>query len=120
MTSKLQQDLQEAESSNVASNAKLVVANELLDVANQNLKDNKRTISATSASFDEMKSQSDNLKDIVQSEISKLDDKIMRTESMLEGSNGDLQKCSRTMNKSLLRLLSYLIYPTKQHPSKVI
>ena len=50
--SKLEQDLTEAESSNAVLDAKLTAANESLDVAKQNLEDNKKTISTTSAYFD--------------------------------------------------------------------
>ena len=40
----------------------------------------------------QMMIQSNELKEIVQSNMLKLDDKILRTESMLEESNGDLKK----------------------------
>jgi len=80
----LQQDLTESQSSNAILNTRLEAANESLAVAKKQFDDNQKTLLATTASFDELRSQSDNLKDIVQCGISKLDDGNARTTSMLE------------------------------------
>ena len=56
------------------------------------MEDNKKIIVTTFASFGKIKMQLNDLKDIIQSSMSKLDDKILQTESMLEESNGEFKK----------------------------
>ena len=79
VVAKLQQDLSVVSSTNAVLDTKLAAANEALDVAKRNSEDGlKQSIAATSASFDEIKSQSDALKDIVCTGITKLDANITR------------------------------------------
>ena len=88
---KLQQDLAEARSSNSVLNTKIESSNRALNVANQALQDSKQNFAATKASFDEITSRSDNLKDLVQTGLSRLDDKFVATGAVLQESNGHLK-----------------------------
>lgn len=79
IVSQLRQDLTEA-------NGKLAAANESLDTAKQSLEESKRTIGASLSTFSsDVKGQSENLKDLIKSEVSKLDERFAVT-------NCDLQR----------------------------
>ena len=109
ITSKLQQELSQASVSNAVLNAKLVAANESLDAGRkQNAKESKEFITDKQASYDKIKSQSDILKDIVQSGISStLDGKLSQTQVSIEESND-------TQSMSMIQLPTCLFYPAKQ------
>lgn len=90
--SQLQQGLTEAQISNATLSARLAAADESLDDARQKLEDDKKTIASMSASFNKLEVQSNDLRDMVQNRMSKIDGGMVRTESMLEASNGHLEK----------------------------
>ncbi|KAL9190460.1 hypothetical protein ACHAXT_007671 [Thalassiosira profunda] len=91
LISKLQLDLSHATTSNAELNTKLAAANEALGVAHQNLEESRKTNDATAASFDELKRQSNDLREIVQAGTSTLDEKLAGTTAMLEKSRSDLK-----------------------------
>ena len=95
--------------SNAVLNAKLVAANESLDAGRKkNAKENKESITDKQVSNDKIKSQSDILKDIVQSGISStLDGKLSQTQVSIEESND-------TQSMSMIQLPKCLFYPEKQ------
>ena len=86
---KLQQELTESQSLNAVLHAKLDAANKSLDVANQSI--HERT-SATQASIDDIKAQNDNLRDIVQSGMAKLNGSMEETKTVMEETKCDVGK----------------------------
>ena len=77
-TNKLLQDLTEAQSSNAVLITRLAAVNELSDGVKQKLEDNTKTVASTWASFGETKMHLNDFKDIVQSGMPKLDDKVIQ------------------------------------------
>ena len=91
--SKLQQELVDVKSSNAILSTKLDAANKSLErTTNQLENEQQSTTIKTLASLDELKTQSDCLKNIIQTGMSNLNDSIV--ESIVDETKSDMEKIS--------------------------